>query len=136
MRRGSQISDTLSRHPPAQVRHALHYQVPPRTFWSGWCGGLSVAEAAGAGAWLFLQLFWLAAGLNRIYRDGADPTWQEALDGWVLVLARAPGRWGGAGGGRTLGAPPLAAALACIQARLGAGALHHPRLTLVPPTTP
>lgn len=62
------------------VRRSLAWQLPPRTLWSSWCGGLSLAEALGVGAWAFMNVFWLAAGLNRIYGGSFVGTWDEQLD--------------------------------------------------------
>ena len=58
--------------PAAQsLRRLLAWQLPPRAFLAGWCGGLSLAEALGVAGWLALNLCWLVLGLQREL-EGAD----------------------------------------------------------------
>lgn len=62
--------------PCAQARRALAWQLPPRAFLAGWCGGLSAGEALGVLAWLALNAWWLGSLLHRSLRDGMSRTQQ------------------------------------------------------------
>ena len=70
------------------LRRTLAWQVPPHTFFAGWCGGFSVGEALGVLAWLGLNAWWVGSGLQRSLRDGM--TWVEQADkcaggGWAQI---------------------------------------------------
>lgn len=51
--------------PFVQIQHALAWQLPPRSFWANWSGGLSAGEAAGVAGWLFVNAWWLGMLTKR-----------------------------------------------------------------------
>ncbi|GAB4822887.1 hypothetical protein N2152v2_009933 [Parachlorella kessleri] len=89
LRRFSQppVSKAASRTPLEQLRRLLAWQLPPRAFFADWCGGLSLAEAAGVVGWLGLNACWLGSGL-RLALAGEDATWDEKLDGTAKVFGQ------------------------------------------------
>lgn len=45
-------------HGHLQVRRILHYQLPPRGFWTWWCGGLAVYDALVVAAWVAINVIY------------------------------------------------------------------------------
>lgn len=52
--------------------------MPPRAFFAGWCGGLSVAEALSILLWLGLNAWWLGNLTSRALKDGM--TWVQQAE--------------------------------------------------------
>ncbi len=43
---------------PMQTRRILHYHLPPRGFWTWWCGGMAVYDALVVAAWIAINIIY------------------------------------------------------------------------------
>ena len=43
---------------PTQTRRILHYHLPPRGFWTWWCGGMAVYDALVVAAWIAINILY------------------------------------------------------------------------------
>ena len=41
-----------------QIRRILHYHLPPRGFWTWWCGGMAVYDALVVAAWIAINVIY------------------------------------------------------------------------------
>ncbi len=49
-----------------QVKRMLHYHLPPRGFWSWWCGGMAVYDALVVVAWVIVNILYVQQRVSLI----------------------------------------------------------------------
>lgn len=70
------LRPTLAR---PQLKRLLAWQLPPRGFLAGWCGGLCVGEGLLVALWLGINGWWFGQAFTRNMGELFQDTWQERV---------------------------------------------------------